>query len=165
MNGRGKCSLHAATYQGLLCPACEAERESRSLRSALREVNNKLALAHEELLKLRVETSTLHAIRAAIPLLDDSDTEFFKVMLYAWRDEKSLTLKITRGARKGKVVPPANGFVVMPRKGDPHGHRCTSVGGLAIAEYFGEAISASGPANAMVQLTKGLAPLLPGGTK
>jgi len=162
------CGIHALTYEAYSagCPACKAERDMLRMRDALRETKGKLEVAYAELSKLRVQTDIASAIREAAALLDDNDLAFLKATLYEWRDTKALALKTTHGARKRKRENPApNGFIVMPRKGEPYGHLCSSVGGLAIAEYFDEATNSVGPANAMTLLTRGMAPHLPGAAR
>lgn len=165
-----ECGIHAITYMAFQagCPVCQAERDVSSMREAIRELKQKLEYVTNENLKLRTQTDIVSAIREAALILNDDDLEFFKVVLYQWRDEKSVSLKTTHGARmkqrKGEPLP-ANGFIVMPRQGDPYGHTCTSMGGVAIAEYFDEATNTVGPAKAMEFLVKGLASQLPGVAK
>lgn len=164
---RFDCGIHDITYSGLRpgCPLCDSERAGRQLQEAVKELNNKLRMAVETIQKLQVQVDIVAAIREAVQLLDDEDLSFLKSVLYMHRDQKSVALKVTHGARmkqrKGEYVPP-NGFIVMPRSGDPYGHLCTSVGGLAIAEYFEEATNTVGPAQAMAFLVKGMAHQLPG---
>ena len=50
----------------------------------------------------------------------------------------------------------------MQRIGDPYGHVCESMGGLAIAQYFDEATNSGGPAKAMEILARAFAEHLPG---
>jgi hypothetical protein len=164
------CGIHKVTYMAFKagCPVCHAEREIEQMRAALQEVKGKMEVLTSENLKLRTQVDIVTAMREAALLLDDNDLEFFKVTLYQWRDEKSLGLKTTHGARmkqrKGEPLP-ANGFIVMPRAGDPYGHVCSSIGGVAIAEYFDEATNTVGSAQAMAFLVKGLAHQLPGVVK
>lgn len=163
------CGIHDLVYRSFRagCPMCETEREIRELRIAVKELTGKLAFATENTHKLQVQTDISTAIRDAAQLLDDADMSFLKTVLYQWRDEKSLALKVTHGSnikkrrRKGEEIP-ANGFIVIPRSGDPYGHVCSSVGGMAIAGYFEEATNWVGPAQAMSMLTRGMAPYLPG---
>lgn len=161
------CGIHSITYMAFQagCPVCQAERDISSMREAVRELKLKLEFITNENLRLQTQVDIVSAIREAALILDDGDLEFFKVVLYQWRDEKSLGLKTTHGARKkerkGEPLP-ANGFIVMPRQGDPYGHVCTSMGGVAIAEYFDEATNTVGSAKAMEFLVKGLSSQLPG---
>lgn len=162
-----ECGIHELSYKSHRagCPACESERALRDLRRANQELSGKLEIAYGELQKLRVQTDIVSAIREAADILDDNDMAFLKSVLYEWRDTKSLAIKTTHGAglksRRGKRPAP-NGFIVMPRKGDPYGHICSSVGGLAIAEYYDEATNTVGGARAMEFLVKGMSIHLPG---
>lgn len=159
-----ECGIHVLKYMATRagCPACEAERKENQLRSAVNELTNKLELVVNENYRLKMQTDAVFAIREAATLLDDNDMAFLKAVLYEWRDKKSIGLKVTHGARKRGVLPPPNGFIAMPRQGDPYGHACTSIGGLAIAEYVDEATNTFGPAKSMEYLVKGMAAYLPG---
>jgi hypothetical protein len=164
-----ECGIHDITYMAYSagCPACEIQREVTQLRAAMKEVKNRLELFADENMRLKVQTDIVAAIREASLILDDNDLSFLKVVLYEWRDKKSIGLKTTHGKRKRgqRGNPPPNGFIAIPREGDPYGHLCTSMGGLAIAEYFDEACNTEGPAKAMAFLVKGMHSHLPGGTK
>lgn len=165
-----ECGIHDITYKAYKpgCPLCAAEREVQRLRVAVKESRGKLEILHDQNQKLQLQVDIAYAIREAAELLDDDDMAFLKAVLYDWRDTKSLALKVTHGGaktstsrNKRKPVPP-NGFIIMPRQGDPYGHICSSMGGLAIAEYFVEAQNSVGPAKAMELLVRGMSPYLPG---
>lgn len=164
------CGIHDITYKAYKpgCPLCSSEREKQQIQAAAKEMRGKLELLHQENQKLKLQVDISYAIREAAELLDDDDMAFFKAVLYEWRDTKSVALKVTHGGAKTstsrskrKPIPP-NGFIVMPRQGDPYGHVCSSMGGLAIAEYFVEAQNSVGPAKAMELLVRGMSPYLPG---
>lgn len=160
-----ECGIHNITYEAARagCPMCASERQVNQMRSALKDAQNQLQILTEQNLQLKVQVDIVAAIREATQILDDNDMAFLKTVLYEWRDQKSVALKTTHGPRKKKrEVPPPNGFIAMPRSGDPYGHLCTSVGGLAIAEYLDEAINTVGPANAMTLLVRGMSSHLPG---
>lgn len=161
------CGIHNVAYRATQagCPVCEAERDIKQMRAALKEVNGKLRVLSEENNKLRIQTDIVASIRQAASLLEDDDLMFLKEVLYQWRDEKSLGLKTTHGTRRGRRRAAANGFIVMPRKGEPYGYACTSMGGIAIAQYFEEATNAVGPAQAMTYLSRGMAEHLPGSAR
>jgi hypothetical protein len=79
-----------------------------------------------------------------------------------------VALKVTHGKpaagkriKRGEKLPP-NGFMALPRKGDPEGHLATSIGGLAMAEYLDEAITTHGSAMAMGIMLKAWWKVLPG---
>lgn len=164
------CGIHDITYKAYKpgCPLCSSERENNQLRAAMKEARGKLEILHEQNQKLQLQVDIAYAIREAAELLDDDDMAFLKAVLYEWRDTKSIALKVTHGGAKTstsrdkrKPMPP-NGFIIMPRQGDPYGHICSSMGGLAIAEYFVEAQNSVGPAKAMELLVRGMSPYLPG---
>ena len=159
-----ECGIHEITYKSSRagCPVCYADREIEQMRDALIETKNKLSLLTEEANRMRVQVDIVAAMREAAAILDDADLAFLKAVLYEWRDTKGVGLKTTHGRKKGRGQPPANGFIAMPRKGDPYGHSCTSMGGLAIASYFDEATNTVGPAKAMEYLVKGMSDHLPG---
>lgn len=161
-----ECGIHNLEYRAHRagCPVCEAERDVESMRNALMEAKNKLRIASERNHQLESWWDLSMAIRDAIPLLDDDDLVFLKTTLYEWRNRKSLSMKVTHGPAKRRRQPPApNGFLVMPRRGDPYGHLCTSVGGVAIADYFDEALNSYGAIQAMTLLVRGFSQHLPGG--
>lgn len=165
-----ECGIHELTYMAYQagCPVCYAEREYETMRQALRDAKNQLSILTDENLRLKVQTDIVSAVREAALILDDNDLAFLKAVLYEWRDEKSIALKTTHGSKgrkKQRGNPPPNGFIAMPRSGDPYGHVCTSMGGLAIAEYFDEATNTVGPANAMALLVRGMSAHLPGAAK
>lgn len=160
-----ECGAHAVTYSAYKagCPVCSQEREVIRLRTALKEAVERLELVTNENTRLRVDVDLIFAIQEAASLLDDGDLEFLKLALYQWRDAKTVSLKVTHGGKGRKRS--ANGFIRMHRKQDPLGYACTSVGGLAIASYYEEAVNALGAAKAMEILARGLSRHLPGATK
>lgn len=185
INGQGRvsmkvseydCGIHDLTYRAISpgCPACHSDREAQDshrqvtqMRKALMETRDQLASATGKVKELQAWYDLSTSIYEAADLLSIEDEMFFKETLYVYRDEKSLTIKVTHGAdlgkngRKKKTSSP-NGFIVIPRRGDPYGHACNSVGGLAIAAYYEQASNAFGQIQAMKILLRGLAHLLPG---
>lgn len=157
-----KCGIHNLTYISFRagCPACEAERETNQLRSAVQTLTNQIKSLTETNTRLKAQTDVVFAIREAADILDDDDLAFLKSVLYEWRDQKTAALKVTHGGKGRRQSP--NGFIAYFRKGDPMGHLCSSVGGLAIAEYLDEAINTVGPVEAMKLLVRGMHPYLPG---
>ena len=155
-----ECGIHDITYKDLRpgCPVCKLERQVEELRDALLKARNELQVTYDQNARLEAQNNFVFAIKEASTLLDDQDMGFLKSTLYEWRDNKSLGLKPTHGGDNGE----ANGFIVMPRKGDPYAHLCVSVGGLAIAQYFDEAVNSVGNAKAMEHLVRGMADHLPG---
>ena len=163
---RFECGRHGLEYSAYSagCPVCESERDLEEMRKALMETKNKLRIVAERNHQLESWWDLSMAIRDAVPLLDDEDLVFLKTTLYEWRNKKSLSMKVTHGPQKRKRQPAApNGFIVMPRRGDPYGHLCTSVGGVAIADYFEEALNSFGAIQARTLLVRGFSQHLPGG--
>lgn len=163
---RFECGRHEIEYAAYSagCPVCERDREIDEMRRGFREVKNQLQMISERNRQLESWWDLSMAIRDAVPLLDDADLLFLKTTLYEWRNKKSLSMKVTHGPKKNKRQPAApNGFIVMPRKGDPYGHLCASVGGVAIADYFEEALNSYGAIQAMTLLVRGFSQHLPGG--
>lgn len=154
------CGIHEISYKSIRpgCPLCEADREIDSLRDALHKLKNEVAVLHEQNVRLEAQTNFVYAIKEATALLGEDDMAFLKAVLYEWRDTKALGLKVTHGGDDRQ----ANGFIAMPRRGEPYAHACSSVGGLAIVEYFDEATNSVGNAKAMEMLVRGMADHLPG---
>lgn len=159
-----ECGIHDLKYKATRpgCPLCESQREIANLRSINKTLANEMTMKDEQLKQLQVNWDLLVAMRDAVDLVGEADLEFFKTVLYQWRDEKSLGLKFTYGYDDNKKKKSVNGFIVLPRKGDPWGYACTSIGGLAIASYFEEACAARGSMEAMAILTRALSDHLPG---
>lgn len=158
-----ECGIHDITYKAVRpgCPMCELDRTNKMLWESNEKLAGQLEMQTAELSKLKVNWEFLSAMREAVELLDDQDLEFFKSILYQWRDEKSVGLKQTYGYddnKKKSII----GFLVMPRGEDPWGYACTSIGGLAIASYFAEACAARGSAEAMAILARAVSDHLPG---
>ncbi len=161
-----ECGIHSISYKSERagCPVCSAEREVQVMRRSLEQVQGQLEHAMTQIRALKVQTDIVSAIREAADTLGDDDLVFLKAVLYEWRDQKSVALKTTHGARIKRRGPgQANGFIALPRRGEPYGHNCSSIGGVAIASYFDEATNTVGPAKAMEFLVKGLSEHLSGG--
>lgn len=171
---RHKCTEHLIEYywpkgEKPRCPMCAQTAMIDDLRAdnlALEGANKQMK---SELQRLRVQLDIQTAVRSAIEVLDDNDYSWLKVQLYQYKIDKSVSLKPTHGKLEGgKRIPrgqklPVNGFMTVPRKGDPEAHLCTSIGGIAMAEYLDEAITTMGSAQAMGMLLKAWWKALPGG--
>lgn len=157
-----ECGIHMLTYKAARpgCPVCLLEREVKELRTALQEVRNQLERTHDQNVRLESENNFIFAIKEAAEVLDEDDMAFLKTVLYEWRDTKGLGLKTTHGKNRR-----ANGFIVMPRNGEPWAHTCHSIGGMAIADYFDEATNSVGSAKAMEHMVRGFAAHLPGAVR
>lgn len=158
-----KCSRCAIQYEikrgaTVDCPLCAQEIKTEQMRRALKEATKKLELMEERLHRLESQNDLRSAIRKALDLVEAEDMAFLKGVLYRWRADKSINLKVTRG-RTNK----ANGFIAMSRHGKPEGHTCSSIGGVAVAALYEEALRTVGTAEAMKMLLKAAQHLLPGG--
>ena len=171
-----KCDIHLIEYYAgrgdrVRCPMCVTERKHDDLKARTIALENELKVAQNALEKLRVQVDLQTAIRQAIEILDDHDYAWLKVQMYLYKMDKSVTLKVTHGKpaggrriKRGEKLPP-NGFMAIPRKGDPEGHLASSLGGLAMAEYLDEAITCLGSAQAMGVMLKAWWKALPGGER
>lgn len=146
------------------CPMCALELRLSSTQQELKESVNQLALLKEQNTRLQQQVDVVNAIRSALDVIDDNDLNFLKEVLYQWKIDRSISLKVTHGPKKrGKrQLPPPNGFIAMPRGVDPWGHGCTSIGGMAIAGYYEEALNTVGSAKAMALMVRALSAYLPG---
>lgn len=170
---RHKCSTHLIEYYApsgkrARCPQCMMERDYDEMKAQLIARENELKIATNELNRLRVQVDVLGAIRAAIDALDDNDYLWLKLQMYQYKIDKSVMLKATHGKvaggkrlKRGDKLPP-NGFMTVPKHGDPEAHQATSLGGLAMAEYLDEAITCFGSAQAMGIMLRAWWKALPG---
>jgi len=168
-----QCSAHLIEYyvaagERVQCPLCFIERDYDEVRAQLLARENEIKIAAGELSKLRVQVEVLVAMRAAIEVLDDNDYGWLKLQMYQYKIDKSVMLKPTHGKvsggkriKRGDKLPP-NGFMTVPKRGDPEAHQATSLGGLAMAEYLDEAITCFGSAQAMGIMLKAWWKALPG---
>lgn len=148
------------------CPLCDLEKRLNQTQEALAIALRELETYRNTNTRLAEQMESTYAIRGALDLLDDNDTAFLKTVLYQWKIDRAVTLRVTHGAPVGhgrKKRPRANGFVAVFRgQPDPVAHVCTSMGGLAIADYFEEGLNEKGHPGAMAMLLKGLNTLTPG---
>ena len=153
----------------MACPMCNLQRNYDEVRASLIQAQNEVQVLRNQNSRLQVQTDLQAAIRAALEILDDGDYAWLKAQMYQYKIDKSVMLKPTHGRllngkrpKRGEKLPP-NGFMTMPRDGDPEAHACSSLGGLAMAEYLDEAISTFGSAQAMGIMLKAWWKVLPGG--
>lgn len=170
---RNKCSTHLIEYHApagepARCPMCTLERNYDDVRAELLARQNELKVATGQLTRLQTQLDLQSAIRAAIEVLDVDDYLWLKVQMYQYKIDKSVMLKPTHGRlpngarlRRGEKLP-ANGFMTVPKRGDPEAHAATSLGGLAMAQYLDEAITCLGSAQAMGVMLKAWWKALPG---
>lgn len=168
------CSTHYIEYHvaegdRAQCPMCVLERDYDEARAQLLVRDQELNAARGQLERFRVQVDLLSAIRAAFAILGDDDYAWLKVQMYQYKIDKSVMLKATHGRlhggqriKRGDKLP-VNGFMTVPRHGDPEAHLATSFGGLAIAEYLDEAVTCLGVSQAMGLMLKAWWKALPGG--
>lgn len=168
-----KCNTHLCEYyvpQGdkAECPACVLEQKYADLRNDYMGVVNESDRMKLELHAAKAQLEIGTAIRSALEILGDEDYAWLKVQLYQYKVDKSVVLKPTHGRlengrklKRGEKMP-ANGFMAVPRKGDPEAHLCTSLGGIAMAGYFDEAVTCYGSAQGMGIMLKAWWTALPG---
>lgn len=169
-----KCAEHLIEYyvprgDKSRCPMCAMQRSYDDVRAELISRTNELKVASAELTKLKVQVELGSAIKSALEILGDEDYAWLKVQMYQYKIDKSVILKPTHGnleggkrLKRGEKMP-ANGFMTLPRHGDPEAHLATSIGGLAMAEYLDEAINRFGSAQGMGLMLKAWWKALPGG--
>lgn len=140
------------------CPVCEAQRRILELRNTMAAMRNQIEQLEGVNRRMAASLDLVTAMRDAVPLIGPDDLIFLKSVLYRYRAEaSSIHLRITHGAAKRKSGrPPANGFLAVLRGGDPEAHTCTSIGGVAIAGYYEEALRASGVPTAMATIMRAL---------
>lgn len=150
------------------CPMCASERLTDDIKAENIAMRNQLSIVQNKLKQLEEQVNITTAVRSAIEVLNDEDYLWLKTQLYQYKIDKSVTLKPTHGRlaggrrlKRGEKLPP-NGFMAIPRAGDPYAHMATSIGGLAIAEYLDEAITAFGSAQAMGYMLRAWWKVLPG---
>lgn len=165
------CANHQVTYYvptqtSSTCPVCEAELEIERLRATLTQSQNELVRTQSQLEKLQPQLDIISAIKNALEVTDQGDLMWLKVQMYQYKIDKSVSLKVTHGRLgRGKKDLPPNGFMAIPRHGEPEAHTCTSMGGLAIAEYFEESTNVIGSAQTMGLLLRAMWRVLPGASE
>lgn len=168
------CATHQVTYYVPAnqkgrerCPVCHLEIENDELLEEIAKMRNERAMLIMNNERMKVEVDISSALTSAVEMLGEDDLIWLKENLYQYKLDKSVVLKVTHGAplgqrtRKRDAKAP-NGFIAMRRKGDPEGHTCSSIGGLAIARYYEQATSTYGAQQAMELMIKALWQFLPG---
>ena len=168
------CSHHLIEYYvphgtSSRCPMCDLGKQYDDVRARVIALENELKIATNQVEKYKEQVEVQTAMRSALEILDDNDYEWLKVQMYQYKMDKSVTLKPTHGKlATGKRIKrgaklPVNGFMTVPRRGDPEAHLATSIGGIAMAEYLDEALTCFGSAQAMGIMLKAWWKALPGG--
>lgn len=148
------------------CPLCDANRRLKETQAAILQMQREMEFLSNANNRLAEQVDSSRAVRNALELLDDNDRAFLKAVLYQWKTDRSVNLRVTHtsvrpvGKRRSPLRP--NGFVAVFRGSDPVGHTCTSMGGVAIAEYYEEGLRTVGHEKALNMLLKGFNELLPG---
>lgn len=162
---RFKCSRCVIFYESVEpkpdCPLCKQEIKTAQALEALKNLTSKVELLEGQNREMDTRVNIESAIRSAADLLDENDRLFLKQVLYVFRQDRSVTLKVihttsTDGARR------ATGFIAEWRGRDAEGHACSSIGGAAIAAAFEESTRTVGSAKAMQVLLRACQHLLPG---
>lgn len=149
------------------CPLCDAEAKLVDLRQALTVQRNLVQRLEESVEAMRSHLDLVFAMRSALEITSSEDLAFLKSVLYRHRQDKgSVNLRTTHGKaiKRGRSLPPANGFLVQCRYGEIETHLCVSLGGLALAGYFDEAMQSLGQPTAMTLTMKALHETLTGET-
>lgn len=162
------CPRHKVEYvvpggDDVECPVCLHEGIAEDLRISLQMANGKIELLEKEIVHLRGKVDSAFAMGNSMDLLDVHDRTFLKSVLYRWREDKAVTLKITHRYDDDGKKADANGFIAVYRRGDPVGHQCTSIGGVALSGYYEETQRQHGDATAMQLLARAANDLLRGG--
>lgn len=169
------CSICLITYpvpmgKKAKCPLCDERARVRQLQQDLMILTRQIETSENANAKLRTSVDSVSAMKDALTVADERDLTFLKALLYQFRADKSgVVLRPTHGkarpstAHNGKQVAPANGFLLKVGDCEWEAHACTSVGGIAIAGYFEEALRSAGYATAMTILMRAVGPHLTGG--
>jgi hypothetical protein len=158
-----QCSTCRIAYdvprgQKAQCPLCQASAEVAQMREALLEMKNKLEAATNELNRLRPQVDLVLAMRDALDLIGVEDRTFLKSVAYRYRAGEAVTLHVTMAqtaGRRGRVERTPNGFLAKCPTGN-EAHHCTSIGGLALAQYTRESLATVGPVTTMQHVMRAL---------
>lgn len=172
------CSSHAIRYRDTRhpgCPVCIMSQRVAELERELGKQSNRNDRLAQDNYRLEAQVDTLTLMRDAFDLMDDDDRAFVKSFLYLWRDDPSLVSvsslirqRTIRVPNTGTVVRhEVCGFVVSVRGGGENSgrqeHEMMSVGGMALAKAFSEAIKVVGQIKASDMLVKAASERLVGG--
>ena len=138
------------------CPLCRQEIKTEQMRLALQNTASKVELLERQNRDLDSTVNLQRSFKDALDLIDIEDLVFLKTVLYQWRQDRSVTLKVIHTNQK------PTGFIADYRHSDPEARQCTSIGGGAIAAYYEEALRTHGSAEAMKILLRAAQHLLPG---
>lgn len=142
------------------CPVCKAEDDVDQLRQALLEARNLLERQTNELNRLRPLVDLITAMRQALEVLGPEDRMFMKSVAYRFRAGETISLQVFARSQRGKRRPSSTnsepiGFVAVTRTGNER-HECSSLGGLAMAEYVRDSLTTVGPITTMQHLMRAM---------
>lgn len=159
-----RCSIYysqvfgpKATIFGGNCPLCKAEADRELMRTSMVNLTAKVELLEKQNGQLDGQVNIQRNFKDALEIIGDDDRTFLKSILYQWRANKSVTMKVTHNT-DGRAV----GLLADHRYGDPEAHTCTSIGGMAVVAYYEQAMREMGSAKAMQLLLRSAQHLLPG---
>lgn len=145
------------------CPLCVSRESEQQLRAALQEHRTRLERAINELNRLKPLLDLVVAMRSALEVTGPEDLTFLKSVGYRFRDNDSIRLKVLSGRNKDNRTTPI-GFVLDHMQArDPEVHKCTSIGGLALAGYVEQSMRTVGRHTTMQHLLHALNDHLTGG--
>lgn len=150
------CATCTVTYevprgQRAKCPVCVAEAERDQLRQALLEAKSILERQTNELNQLRPQLDLVIAMRDAVEILGSEDRAFLKSVAYRHRAGEVISLKVittTQTGRGGSIKRRPTGLLAVYATGNEP-HQCTSLGGLAMAQYIRNSLASVGPITTM----------------
>lgn len=154
------CAACKVTYevprrQQAQCPLCKARAEVDQMRQALLETKNQLERQTNELNRLRPQVDLVMAMRQALELVELEDRMFLKSVAYRNRAGESISLQVMAPRRRGTAKRVPSGFVVVCR-GRTETHKCTSMGGLALARYVAQSLATVGPVTTLQHLIRAM---------
>lgn len=171
----GRCALIFILPRGTKseCPFCEQERLIQELRTELMRQQQQYDLLATDYERARVQVDLVMAMREALSLLSQDDLGFLKQVLYRWKDDRGVTVRVTHAPPvpgpgghplKGSSPMP-NGLLALYRgnEDDIEQWKFASPGGVALAGYFDEALRINGHPHAMDMLLRAMNQHLPGG--
>lgn len=146
------CGIHDLVYQRVKpgCPACDLQRRLDEVVAERDRLEGDLVEMRGMANRVRAASDLGFSMASAGDLLDARDRAFLKAVLYQWRETKDIDLNVTEDHRN---------FMTNHET-----HACSSVGGLAMAGFFAEAIMAFGRPVAMGLVQKAMGKHLAGGT-
>ena len=171
-----RCSLTFVEQPGLVreCPACRQEQVIQDLRTEYMRLQQQYDMLSAEYERTRAHVDLVMAMREALALVDQDDLLFLKRVLYRWKDDRGVNLRVTHAPPPvGKDNKPVRGATAMPNgllvlyRGDDDAEswKPSSPGGVALAGYFDEALRINGHPHAMDTLLRAMNQHLPGGLK